>query len=227
MAVDRRAGLLPAFGISSNDLFGKHPVQDRRRAVRIERTPEIERGRVRTFGVQFFQPCRRFDEGRHVIVGDPPDDVTWELRLAEPLGTQRQGVIVFIKGQRENGVHILRPCGQGIERGVQRLCRAGRVLFTLREFQFAAEVGGTTFAWIHLGQLGKCIATFKRAGVTQAVMAGQVKHVKLFGGVMPDLTLLSVLTKLKANARSVAQKTDRNAVIPRAMKRAIATSDVK
>jgi DUF1009 family protein len=29
-------------------------------------------------------------------------------------------------------------------------------------------------------------------------MAGQVKHVKLFGGVMPDLTLLSVLTKLKA-----------------------------
>ena len=29
-------------------------------------------------------------------------------------------------------------------------------------------------------------------------MAGQVKHVKLFGGVMPDLTLLSVLTRLKA-----------------------------
>jgi len=96
MAVDRRAGLLPAFGISSNDLFGKHPVQDRRRAVRIERTPEIERGRVRTFGVQFFQPCRRFDEGRHVIVGDPPDDVTWELRLAEPLGTQRQGVAMKV-----------------------------------------------------------------------------------------------------------------------------------
>ncbi len=29
-------------------------------------------------------------------------------------------------------------------------------------------------------------------------MAGQVKHVKLFGGVMPDLTLLSVLARLKA-----------------------------
>ena len=29
-------------------------------------------------------------------------------------------------------------------------------------------------------------------------MAGQVKHVKLFGGVMPDLTLLSVLMRLKA-----------------------------
>ena len=29
-------------------------------------------------------------------------------------------------------------------------------------------------------------------------MAGQVKHVKIFSGIMPDLTLLSVLTRLKA-----------------------------
>ncbi len=26
-------------------------------------------------------------------------------------------------------------------------------------------------------------------------MAGQVKHVKLFGGVMPDVTMLAVLTR--------------------------------
>jgi DUF1009 family protein len=64
----------------------------------------------------------------------------------------------------------------------------------------ATELGGTTFVWIHLGQLGKCIATFKRAGVTQAVMAGQVKHVKLFGGVMPDLTLMSVLARLRSKS---------------------------
>ncbi len=62
----------------------------------------------------------------------------------------------------------------------------------------AQELGGATVAWIDLGQLGKCIKTLQNGGVTQAVMAGQVKHVKLFGGVMPDLTLLSVLTKLKA-----------------------------
>jgi DUF1009 family protein len=42
------------------------------------------------------------------------------------------------------------------------------------------------------------IKTLKAGGVSQAVMAGQVRHVKLFGGVMPDLTLLSVLTRLKA-----------------------------
>lgn len=53
--------------------------------------------------------------------------------------------------------------------------------------------------WISLGQLGVCLSTLERAGVTRAVMAGQVKHVKIFSaGVMPDLTFLSVLTRLKA-----------------------------
>jgi UDP-2,3-diacylglucosamine hydrolase len=62
----------------------------------------------------------------------------------------------------------------------------------------AAELGGTTFTWIQLGHLGRLLKTFKAAAVTRAVMAGQVKHVKLFGGVMPDMTLLSVLMRLKS-----------------------------
>lgn len=52
--------------------------------------------------------------------------------------------------------------------------------------------------WISLGQLGKCISLLKRAGVSQAVMAGQVKHVKIFSGIVPDLTLLSVVARLKS-----------------------------
>ena len=62
----------------------------------------------------------------------------------------------------------------------------------------ARQLGGTVFSWISLGQLGKCIRTLTDAGVKRAVMAGQVKHVKLFGGVFPDLTLVKVLTRLKA-----------------------------
>jgi DUF1009 family protein len=62
----------------------------------------------------------------------------------------------------------------------------------------ASQLGRTTFTWISLGQLGKCIRAFTDAGVKRAVMAGQVKHVKLFGGVLPDMTLLKVLTRLKA-----------------------------
>jgi DUF1009 family protein len=52
--------------------------------------------------------------------------------------------------------------------------------------------------WVSLGQLGTCIRLLKEAGVTRAVMAGQVKHVRIFSGIVPDLTLLSVLRRLKA-----------------------------
>lgn len=60
----------------------------------------------------------------------------------------------------------------------------------------ARDLGGTTFDWVSLGQLGKCVSTLKGHGVTRAVMAGQVKHVKLFTDVMPDLTMLGVLGRL-------------------------------
>jgi len=49
--------------------------------------------------------------------------------------------------------------------------------------------------WISIGQLGACVRHLKDAGVTQAVMAGQVKHTKLFD-VRPDLLLGKVLMRL-------------------------------
>ena len=64
--------------------------------------------------------------------------------------------------------------------------------------ELAAKPPSAPLHWISLGQLGKCISVFKDAGVTRAVMAGQVKHTKLFADIMPDLTLLGVLMKLKA-----------------------------
>jgi len=48
---------------------------------------------------------------------------------------------------------------------------------------------------VSLGHLGTCLQLLQDAGVTHAVMAGQVKHTKIFG-VMPDLTFMSLLTKL-------------------------------
>jgi hypothetical protein len=62
----------------------------------------------------------------------------------------------------------------------------------------ARQLGHTTFAWVPLGQVGACLKTFTGAGVRRAVMAGQVKHVKLFGGVAPDPLLLQALGRLKA-----------------------------
>jgi DUF1009 family protein len=52
--------------------------------------------------------------------------------------------------------------------------------------------------WVSLGQLGQCISLLKGAGVKQAVMAGQVKHTKLFADIIPDMTLLGVLMRLKS-----------------------------
>ncbi|MEZ5417863.1 MAG: UDP-2,3-diacylglucosamine diphosphatase LpxI [Vicinamibacterales bacterium] len=50
---------------------------------------------------------------------------------------------------------------------------------------------------VSLGHLGKALSILQEAGVTHAVMAGQVKHTKIFG-VMPDLTFMSLLAKLPA-----------------------------
>ena len=66
------------------------------------------------------------------------------------------------------------------------------------ELEEAARAAGAPLHWVSLGQLGKCIKLLKADGVSQAVMAGQVRHVKIFSGIIPDLTLLSVLSRLKA-----------------------------
>jgi DUF1009 family protein len=68
---------------------------------------------------------------------------------------------------------------------------------TFPELNEAAARHGSAIHWISLGQLGTCISLLKSAGVTHAVMAGQVKHTKIFaGGIIPDLTFLSVLKQL-------------------------------
>lgn len=51
--------------------------------------------------------------------------------------------------------------------------------------------------WLSLGQLGKLIRTFKQEGVTHAIMAGQVKHKQIFSSILPDLTMLKLLTNLR------------------------------
>jgi hypothetical protein len=66
------------------------------------------------------------------------------------------------------------------------------------ELEAAAVDAGADLHWVSLGHLGKCLKILKGAGVTRAVMAGQVKHVKIFSGIIPDLTLMSALARLKA-----------------------------
>ncbi len=51
-------------------------------------------------------------------------------------------------------------------------------------------------AWLGIGQLGKMISHFKKQGVEKAMMAGQVKHVQIFSGAIPDVRMMKMLWSL-------------------------------
>ncbi len=77
--------------------------------------------------------------------------------------------------------------------------RAGRqvVAIAIREEadpSLAEHVDHTE--WVGLGELGRCIQALHRAGAREAVMAGQVKHRRIFSNIRPDLKLLGVLARL-------------------------------
>ncbi len=53
--------------------------------------------------------------------------------------------------------------------------------------------------WVKLGQLNKLIKIFKKARVTDAVMAGGVTKTKLFSKIRPDWRAIRLLSRLDAN----------------------------
>jgi DUF1009 family protein len=77
--------------------------------------------------------------------------------------------------------------------------RAGRrvVVLAIREEASAElEAEADELHWIGLGQLGRGISILQRAGAREAIMAGQVKHRRIFSDIVPDLKLLGVLARL-------------------------------
>jgi DUF1009 family protein len=67
----------------------------------------------------------------------------------------------------------------------------------------AAADPGITVQWLSLGELSKLIDTFQRAGVTRAVMAGQVKHKQIFSSIRPDWRLAKLLLNLRTRSTDV------------------------
>lgn len=58
--------------------------------------------------------------------------------------------------------------------------------------------------WVSLGELSKAIALLQQEGVKRAVMAGQVKHNKIFSAIRPDWKLAKLLFSLpKKNTDSL------------------------
>jgi DUF1009 family protein len=56
--------------------------------------------------------------------------------------------------------------------------------------------GAVSVHWLSLGELSKLIETFKREGVSRAVMAGQVKHKQIFSAIRPDWRMAKLLLSL-------------------------------
>ena len=59
---------------------------------------------------------------------------------------------------------------------------------------------GITVHWLSLGELSRLIETFQKAGVTRAVMAGQVKHKQIFSSIRPDWRLAKLLLNLRTRS---------------------------
>jgi len=66
------------------------------------------------------------------------------------------------------------------------------------ETDAAIDQAADEVAWIYVGQLGKMIRAFQRSGVTEAVMAGGIRKVKLFGDFRPDFRGARFLAKIKS-----------------------------
>jgi DUF1009 family protein len=71
------------------------------------------------------------------------------------------------------------------------------VAVALRE-EAAPEVEAVAWRchWISIGELGRLIKILKTEGITEIMMAGQVKHASIFSSIRPDLKLVKLLASL-------------------------------
>lgn len=80
--------------------------------------------------------------------------------------------------------------------GARRLGHDVTVVAIQEEAAREVEAAAPRCHWISLGQLSKLIEILKEDGITEVVMAGQVKHAKIFSSIVPDWRLVKLLASL-------------------------------
>ena len=80
--------------------------------------------------------------------------------------------------------------------GAKRLGEKLVVVAIKEETDKRIEEIADSVLWVGIGQLGKMIKIFKSEGVEKAVMAGQVKHVQIFGSAFPDWRMAKMFYNL-------------------------------
>ena len=106
--------------------------------------------------------------------------------------------LIFAQNARESGVRVITVAHRGE---------------TAEEIErFAEEV-----TWVHVGQLGKIIRTFRNADVRNAVMAGGIRKARLLSQFRPDPRGLALLARMKRRdddylLRGVAAELEREGI---------------
>lgn len=71
----------------------------------------------------------------------------------------------------------------------------------------ALESECDSFVWIGLGDVSRCVRAFRDAGVSRAIMAGRVRHVRAFQILKPDWLMLKILARLPSRTTEAMLKT--------------------
>ncbi len=107
-----------------------------------------------------------------------------------PVGGENTGAWGLIAGNGDFPFLVLEGArSRGIEMAV---------IAIREEASPALERSAKRFHWISLGELSRGIDLLHQEGVTHAVMAGQVKHNKIFSSIRPDWRLAKLLFALPA-----------------------------
>lgn len=69
------------------------------------------------------------------------------------------------------------------------------------------QAAADTLHWVALGELGRCVEFFNEASVSRVIMAGQVKHKRIFRVIRPDRLLLKALSRLRSRNTDAILKT--------------------
>jgi DUF1009 family protein len=109
---------------------------------------------------------------RHGLTGTAPGLTGWGLIA----GNGRFPFLV-LEGARSQGIEMA-------------------VIALKEEASVELEGSAKRLHWVSLGELSKAIDLMHKEGVTQAVMAGQVKHNKIFSSIRPDWKLAKLLLSL-------------------------------
>jgi DUF1009 family protein len=69
------------------------------------------------------------------------------------------------------------------------------------------KCGSDSLHWLRLGDLSKCVRILKEEGIDKAMMAGRVRHVRVFDIVRPDRLMLKVLGRLRSRTTNAMLST--------------------